>query len=54
MIKCSNNILLSQITKLFDLILDTGYNPETWNHGLIQYTKMVLKRTLQIIEESLY
>ena len=35
MIKCSNNALLSKITKLFNLILDSGYYPETWNHGLI-------------------
>ena len=35
MIKCSNNALLSKITKLFNLILDIGYYPETWNHGLI-------------------
>ena len=35
MIKCSNNALLSKITKLFNLILDTGYYPETWDHGII-------------------
>ena len=35
MIKCSNNFLLSKITKLFNLILDSGYFQETWNHGLI-------------------
>ena len=35
MIKCSNNALLSKITKLFNLIFDFGYYPETWNHGLI-------------------
>ena len=35
MIKCSNNALLSIITKLFNLILDSGYYPEAWNHGLI-------------------
>ena len=35
MIKCSNNILLSKITKLFNLILDSGYYPKTWKHGLI-------------------
>ena len=35
MIKCSNNALLSKITKLFNLILDSGYYPETWNHELI-------------------
>ena len=35
MIKCSNNALLSKITKLFNLFLDSGYYPETWNHGLI-------------------
>ena len=35
MIKCSNNALLSKITKLFNLFLDCGYYPETWNHGLI-------------------
>ena len=35
MIKCSNNSLLSETKKLFNLILDSGYYPETWNHGLI-------------------
>ena len=35
MAKCSNNDLLSKIAKLFNLILDPGYYPETWNHGLI-------------------
>ena len=34
MIKCYND-LLSKIAKLFNLILDPGYYPETWNHGLI-------------------
>ena len=35
MIKCSINVLLSKITRLFNIILDSGYYPETWNHGLI-------------------
>ena len=35
MIKCSNNAPLSKITKLSNLILDSGYYPKTWNHGLI-------------------
>ena len=35
MINCSINVLLSKITKLFNFILDSGYHPETWNHGLI-------------------
>ena len=35
MIRCSNTVLLSKITKLFNLILDFGYYPETWNHGLV-------------------
>ena len=35
MIKCFNNALLSKIKKLFNRILDSGYYPETWNHGLI-------------------
>ena len=35
MIKCSNNSLLSETKKLFNLILDSGYYPETWNQGLI-------------------
>ena len=35
MIKCSNNALLSKIIKLFNLIFDSSYYPETWNHGLI-------------------
>ena len=30
-----NNALLSKITKLFNIILDSGYYAETWNHGLI-------------------
>ena len=55
MIKCSNNALLTKITTLFNLILDPGYYPE---HGImdlfIQDMKMVLKWTLQIIEEPLY
>ena len=34
MMKCSKNALLSKITKLFSFILDNGYYPETWNHGL--------------------
>ena len=34
-IDCFNNALLSKITKLFIFILDSGYYPETWNHGLI-------------------
>ena len=28
-------LLLSKITKLFNLILDFSYYPEAWNHGLI-------------------
>ena len=32
--RCSNNVLLSKITKLFNLILDSGYYTEIWNHGL--------------------
>ena len=35
MIKSSNNVLLSKITKLFNLIFDSGHYPKTWNHGLI-------------------
>ena len=35
-IKCSNYALLRKITKLFNLILDSGYYPETWNHGLVR------------------
>ena len=35
MIKCSSNVLLSKLTKFFDLILNFGYYLETWNHGLI-------------------
>ena len=30
MIKCPNSVLLSKITKLFNLI----FGPEAWNHGL--------------------
>ena len=29
------HVPLSKITKLFNLILDSVYYPETWNHGLI-------------------
>ena len=37
----SNHVLLIKITNLFNIILDSGYYPETWNHGLfIQYTKL--------------
>ena len=35
MIKCCISVLISNITKLFNLILDSGYYPETWNHGPI-------------------
>ena len=35
MIKCSNNVLVSKITKLFNLILDSGCYPETWNLEII-------------------
>ena len=35
MIKCPNNVLLSKITKLFNLIIDPGYCQEKWNHGII-------------------
>ena len=35
MIKCSTNVLLSKITKPFNLILDSGYHPEAWKHGFI-------------------
>ena len=34
MIKCSN-VLLSKITILFNLILDSDYYPQTWNLRLI-------------------
>ena len=33
--KCSNNALLNEITKLYNLMLNSGYYPETWDHGLI-------------------
>ena len=29
-----NNVLLSKIKKLLNLILDSGYYRETWNHAL--------------------
>ena len=35
MIKFSNNVPLSKITKLFNLILDSGSYPEAWKRGLI-------------------
>ena len=35
MIKCSYNVLQNKITKLFNLILNSGYYRETWKHGLI-------------------
>ena len=31
----SDNALLRKITKLFNLILDSGYYQEAWEHGLI-------------------
>ena len=49
MIKCSNNVLLSKITKQFNIILVS-----TQKHGsmdlLIQYKKLFLKTILQITE----
>ena len=35
MIKCSNNALLSKITKLLNLMPHYGYYAKTWNHALI-------------------
>ena len=35
MIKFSNKVPLSKITKPFNLILDSGSYPEAWKHGLI-------------------
>ena len=53
--KCSNNTPLSKIAKLFNLILGSGYYPETWNHGLIHSIHLSAQKwSLQIIEESLY
>ena len=34
MTECFSNALLSKIKKLFNLILDSGYYRETWNHVL--------------------
>ena len=31
----SSNVLQSKIIKLFNLIIDSSYYPETWNFGLI-------------------
>ena len=36
MIKCSNNALLSKITKLLNLMLHYGYYTKAGNHGLIR------------------
>ena len=53
MTKCSNNVLLSKIAiyLTLSLILITG-NMESCT--FIQYTNMVLVRSLQIFEESPY
>ena len=31
--RCCNNVVLSKITKLFNLILDSGYYTEVWNQA---------------------
>jgi len=36
MLKCSNDFLIGKIGTLFNLIFDSNYYPNTWNHGLIQ------------------
>ena len=35
MLKCSNYNLLNELKKLFNLVLDSGYYPDIWNHGMI-------------------
>ena len=35
MLKCSNYNLLNELKKLLNLVLDSGYYPENWNHGMI-------------------
>ena len=35
MLKCSNYNLLNELKILFNLVLDSGYCPEKWNHGMI-------------------
>ena len=35
MLKCSNYKLLNKLEKLFNLVLDSGYFPKNWNHGMI-------------------
>ena len=35
MLKCSNYNLLNELKKLFNLVLDSGYYPGKWNHGII-------------------
>ena len=44
MIKCANDKILAQITKLFNGILDSGIPPKRWSHGLfVQKFKMTIK-----------
>ena len=35
MIKCSNEIMIKHLQTLFNAILNSGYYPQSWNHGLI-------------------
>ena len=35
MLKCSNYNLLNKLKKLFNLVSDSGYYLENWNHGII-------------------
>ena len=35
MIKCSNDIMVEHLVNLFNKIMEFGYYPKYWNHGLI-------------------
>ena len=35
MIKCSNTLMIEHLESLFNKILELGYYPKSWNHGLI-------------------
>ena len=36
MIKCTNKVGIKLLTKLFNTILNSGYFPKKWNHGLLR------------------
>ena len=35
MLKYSNYNLINELKKLFNFVLDSGYYPKNWNHGII-------------------